>query len=78
MADRIDATTLRAALNLQLSADGITVGIREVNPTDAWIFAWRVNSTAEVRILHVPLDVADPNLIAIVVETIRREFREHP
>lgn len=78
MADPMDAATLRAALNRELSAEGITVGIREITPTDIWILAWRVNGRAEVQILHVPLDVADPEFVTIVAETIRRAFREHP
>ena len=78
MADPIDAVALRAALNRDLGADGITVGIRELTPTDTWILAWRVDGSAEVRVLHVALDVADPEFVRAVVEIIRRELQEYP
>jgi hypothetical protein len=58
MADPIDAATLRAALNRLLSAGGITVGIREITATDAWVLAWRVNGGAEIWVRIVALDVA--------------------
>jgi hypothetical protein len=76
MADSVDAARLRIELNRALGADGISVGIRSITPTDVWVVAWRINGVATVRLLHVALDSGTDNLVRVVAETIRRDFRK--